>query len=235
MKIAVIYGSMHKGSTYNCVKIILNKLQDKDTEIEEYFLPKDMPYFCCSCFSCFLKGEETCPHFNEMSPIVKSMDDADLIILSSPVYVCDVSGQMKAFLDHLAYRWMPHRPSEAMFHKVGLVVSTAAGAGTRATNKTMKKTFTYCGISKIYSFGANVAAMSFEDINIKKKNKIEKKLDKLANKIKKAVKVSNKRSPGMFVKIIFNLMKLSHKNNNWNKTDYNYWKNKGWLNEKKPW
>ena len=30
-------------------------------------------------------------------------------------YVFHATGAMKAFLDHLAYRWMPHRPAPEMF------------------------------------------------------------------------------------------------------------------------
>lgn len=235
MKVTVIYGTMHKGSTYNCVKLLLNHLQNNDTNITEFFLPKDMPHFCCSCFSCFLNGEETCPHYKEMNPIARSLEKADLIILASPVYVCNVSGQMKAFLDHLGYRWMPHRPHPEMFHKTGLVVSTAAGAGTKTTNKTMKKSLLYWGVNKIYSYGINVAAMSWDDVDTKKKKQIEEQLTKLSDKIIKTAARSNKKSPNYFTKILFNVMKVSQKNNTWNNTDYNHWKNNGWLDGKKPW
>lgn len=134
MKVAVVYGTMHKGSTYNIVNKIIEEMKiQTEVNVTSFSLPKDMPYFCNSCFNCLLKGEDKCPHFTTMQPIVKVLDEVDLIILASPVYVLDVSGQMKAFLDHLAYRWMPHRPEKKMFNKIGLVVSTAAGAGIRPT------------------------------------------------------------------------------------------------------
>lgn len=233
MEAVVVYGTMHKGSTYNCVKLLLSYI--KNINITEYFLPKDMPHFCSSCFSCFMNGEDTCPHYKEMNPIAQALEKADLIILASPVYVCSVSGQMKAFLDHLGYRWMPHRPHPEMFHKTGLVISTAAGAGTKAANKVMKKSLVYWGVNKVYSYGVNVSAMAWEDVNTKKKKQIEKKLKKLSDKINKAVKDSKKRPPNHFTRMLFNLMKMMQKNNTWNLKDHDYWKDNGWLDGKKPW
>ncbi|WP_234123478.1 flavodoxin family protein [Clostridium hydrogenum] len=235
MKVTVIYGTMHKGSTYNCVKNLLNNTKINDSDITEFFLPKDMPHFCCSCFSCFLKGEDYCPHYKEVQPIAKALEEADLIVLSSPVYVLNVSGQMKALLDHLGYRWMPHRPYQEMFSKVGVVISTAAGAGTKEANKVMKKSLLFMGVRKVYSYGINVGAMSFEDVGTKKKEKIEKQLQKLGDKVIKSVKNSSKKGPSCFAKMLFYLMRMSQKNNKWNKTDYNYWKDNGWLDGKKPW
>lgn len=235
MRVTVIYGTMHKGSTYNCVKVLLESLKSEDINITEFFLPKDMPHFCNSCFSCFLNGEETCQHYKEMHPITEFLDKSDLIILASPVYVCNMSGQMKAFLDHLAYRWIPHRPNQQMFHKVAVVVSTAAGAGTRDTNKAMKKNLVYMGINKVYSYGVNVGAMSWEDVKLEKKRKIKSQLRKIGVKVTKMVTASSKRNPSFFTKMIFYLMRVSQRNNTWNKTDYSYWKNNGWLDGKKPW
>ena len=43
-----------------------------------------------------------------------ALDEADVIILASPVYVYHATGAMKAFLDHYGYRWMVHCPEESM-------------------------------------------------------------------------------------------------------------------------
>lgn len=233
MKVTVIYGAMHKGSTYNCVQELLKNFTD--VEVTEFFLPKDMPHFCNGCFSCFLKGENTCPHYNQVNNIKQSMLKANLIILASPVYVCDVSGQMKALLDHFGYIWMPHRPEYLMFNKIGLVLSTAAGAGTSHTNKTMKKSLNYWGLKRVFSYKKNVGAMSWEEVNSKNKNQIIKEFRILADKISKAVAKSNTLKPRLFTKIIFTAMKGMQKKNSWNETDKNYWKEQGWLEGKKPW
>lgn len=66
-----------------------------------------------------MEGEKKCPHYEALLPITTAIDEADVIILPSPVYVYHATGAMKAFLDHYGYRWMVHRPEESMFKKQG--------------------------------------------------------------------------------------------------------------------
>ena len=109
MKIVIINGQNHKGSTYHIADKLARKVGG---EITEFFLPKDFGEFCLGCTQCFTTDERKCPHYNKLKPITDAMDEADLIILASPVYVYHVTGSMKAFLDHYGYRWMVHRPEE---------------------------------------------------------------------------------------------------------------------------
>ena len=113
MKITVIHGQSHKGSTYNIAKQLCDKLGG---EVTEFFLPTDFDYFCKGCAVCFT-DETKCPHYEKLLPITKAMDEADVIILTSPVYVMHATGSMKAFLDHYGYRFLVHRPEEKMFKK----------------------------------------------------------------------------------------------------------------------
>ena len=79
LKIVIINGQNHKGSTYHIASMLANKIGG---DIKEYFLPKDFSSFCLGCTQCFMKDEALCPHHEAISPIVKSMDEADLIILA---------------------------------------------------------------------------------------------------------------------------------------------------------
>jgi multimeric flavodoxin WrbA len=232
MKIVVLHGQMHKGSTYNITKLFLEKLSDKGTEIKEFFLPKDGPGFCVGCFNCFMKGEEHCPHSDIVQTVAKHIEEADLIILESPCYAMGMSGQLKTFLDHMSYRWMSHRPHHKMFHKVGLVISTAAGAGTKKVTKSLQNDLFYWGVPKTYSYGKNVGASSWEEVNKKKKSQIEKEVVKIASKISKQVGIVK---PGIKTKVMFKIMKMSQKSNTWNAIDKEYWVKNGWLSETKPW
>ena len=97
MKITLIYGQNHKGSTYHVARRLAEKLGG---ERKELFLPRDFGEFCLGCTGCFMKGEENCPHYKKLLPITRAMDEADVIILAIPVYVYHATGHMKAFLDH---------------------------------------------------------------------------------------------------------------------------------------
>ena len=228
MKIVLINGNNHKGSTYTISRSIADKVGG---EIKEFYLPKDFDEFCLGCTTCFMKGEDKCPHHEKIKPITEALLESDLIILASPVYCYHASGAMKSLLDHYGYLWMAHRPDESMFKKQAIAISTAAGAGVKSTNKDMLDSLFYWGVAKTYQYGLPVRATSFEEISEKRKKKIDKKTTKLANKIRKK---NGKVKPGFKTKAFFFIMHLMQKNG-WNECDMNYWKERGWTGKKRPW
>jgi len=228
MKITMIHGQSHKGSTYHIAKMLSDKLEG---EVTEFFLPTDFDSFCIGCTNCFEKSETLCPHYEKLKPITEAMDDADVIVLESPVYVYHATGAMKVFLDHYGYRWMVHRPEEKMFHKQAVCISTAAGAGMKSTIKDMADSTFFWGVAKTYQYGISVAAVSWDGVSEKKKQKIEKKTTALARKIKKRI---GKVKPSIKTRGFFQIMRMLQKNG-WNEADVSYWKEKGWTGKKRPW
>lgn len=228
MKITIIHGQSHKGSTYHIARMLAEKLEG---EIKEFFLPKDFDKFCIGCTNCFMKSETLCPHYENLKPITKAIDEADVLILASPVYVYHATGSMKAFLDHYGYRWMVHRPIEAMFKKQAVCISTAAGTGMKPTNKDMADSMFFWGIAKTYRYGVAVRATSFNGIDEKIKEKIEKRTAALARKIKSK---NGKIKPGIKTKGFFSIMRIMHKNG-FTETDDKYWIEKGWTEKRRPW
>jgi len=232
MNIVVIYGTEHKGSTYNIVQLFLKNLLGEQDELREFYLPKDMPNFCRGCAICFGKGENFCPHQAQITPIKIAMEKANLIILASPVYVWHVSGQMKAFLDHFGFQFMAHRPNKTMFSKMAIVVTTAAGGGMKSTIKDMTMSLTHWGVGKIFTYGKAVAASDWQGVSNHKKSQIEKDVKRLS------VRILNKSKyivPGFKVKSLFYIMRLMQKKFAFNPTDKKYWEEQGWLGKVRPW
>ena len=89
---------------------------------------------------------------HKVQPIIKSMEESEIIILDSPNYVMEMSGNMKNLMDHFAYRWITHRPHANMFKKVGLTISSSAGAPPSNTVKSMAKQLKWMGVPKVYKF-----------------------------------------------------------------------------------
>lgn len=235
MRITVINGNMRHGSTWNCVQAIISELQKLEpAEVTEFFLPKDLPHFCSGCFSCIYNGEQTCPHRAFVGPIVDALTASDLIILASPVYGFDVSGQMKALIDHLCFMWMSHRPDPRMFGKVALAVTTSAGAGLGHTTKTMKNSLVFWGIKKFYAFTFPISAMKWADVSEKNKARIQTKAQKLAQQIARSVKNIQHVPNPMFRSFFFKLMSGMQRKNDWNRTDRDHWEKLGWLAGSKP-
>ncbi len=229
MKIVIIHGQNHKGSTYHIAHGLAEKIGG---EITEFFLPRDFGEFCVGCTMCFSETEKKCPHYSSISPITEAMDKADVIILASPVYVYHATGAMKAFLDHYGYRWMVHCPEESMFKKQGVCISTAAGAGLGPTNKDMADSLFFWGIAKIYKYGKAVAAVDWNSVSEKKKRSIDKAISSIAKKI---IKRNGKIKPGLKTRGMFFIMHLVQRKGLFNPKDVKYWKEKGWTGSKRPW
>ncbi len=228
MKILLIHGQSHKGSTYHIAKKLADKIGG---EITEFFLPRDFDEYCVGCTNCFMKGDEHCPHHEKLKPIKEAIREADVIILESPVYVYHATGQMKGFLDHFGYRWMVHRPYEGMFRKQGVCISTAAGGGMKSTNKDMKDSLFFWGTGRIYTYGKAVQAVKWAAVPDKIKHSIEADTDRLAAKIKAA---HGHVKPGIKTRALFFLMHLLQRKGI-SEPDMKYWKEKGWTENKRPW
>ena len=108
MKICAVYGTERRGCTWHIAQEVLSRLPE--AEVTEFFLPRDCPDPCVSCFRCF-NEENRCYHSEGAGKILDAMLEADVIVLTSPVYALHLTGQMKTFLDHYASMWMVHRPN----------------------------------------------------------------------------------------------------------------------------
>lgn len=230
MKVLTIMGTTHKGNTRAVVDLFLKEFENGKNEFDEVILPNDFNKICLGCANCILKGEEKCPHFNEVNSIFEKIENADLIILATPVFVGSCSGAMKTLLDHFAYMWLVHRPKESMFNKVGLIITSAGGSGVKQTVKLLKSNLFYLGVPTIYNYGVTTMKMGGNYCDYKNKEKIKNEVRKKAKKIKKSLE---SRKVGFKSKFFFNLFKMTQKNG-WNKVDVDYWKEKGWLDGKKP-
>lgn len=232
MDITVIHGQSHKGSTYHISEMIKQILTEGDTVVHEYFMPNDTPEFCIGCFSCIEKGEKYCPHADKVQKIVKSMSLSQIIIIDSPTYCFEMTGQLKTLFDHLAYMWLSHRPRKEMFKKVGIVVSTAAGAGSGSVTKSMARQLFWWGVPKIYRMNFNINAACWNDVSKKTMQKIIRRTEDVSKKVKGEI---GKATPNLKTIFMFNMMRKMQSSNNWNITDKEYWKENKWLETERPW
>ncbi len=114
MKIIAIMGSPKgKGSGYMIVKKIEDRMKTMGGVEFEYLFLKDANLkLCTGCYACLAKGEDKCPLKDDRAAIEQKLLAADGVILSSPMYVLNVSWLMKNFIDRFAYT--NHRPR---FHR----------------------------------------------------------------------------------------------------------------------
>lgn len=228
MKVVVVHGQSHKGSTYHIAHELAQKIGGETTE---FFLPRDFGEFCVGCQTCFTSTEKKCPHYEKLAPLTQAIDASDVVILASPVYVYHATGAMKAFLDHYGYRWMVHSPEGSMFKKQGVCICTAAGAGMKSTIKDMADSLFYWGIAKTYKLGVGVAAVNWDGVSQKKKTAIDRKTTAIAHKI---VSRDGRVKPGPKTRGVFFAMHLLQRNG-FNPRDVEHWKSHGWTERERPW
>lgn len=234
MNITIIHGQTHHGVTYTMTTAVLKQLKAADDEVREFFLPKDGPGFCVGCNTCFLKGEAHCPDADTVQPIALAMEWADVIILDSPNYVMEMSGAMKNLMDHLAYRWVTHRPHGSMFGKVGITVSSSAGAPPNHVVNAMAKQLKWLCVSKVYWFPLISNAMGVHDLKPEKWAELEKRAAKVAKKARRRVNHPHPSLRGRLAFSVFRGMQTGAQSA-WNPTDRDWWISQGWTAHTKPW
>ncbi len=65
---------------------------------------------CMSCMACKIKGKASnvCKFKDALTPILEEIAQADGLVLGSPIYFGDVTGQMRTFLERLAFPWLSY-------------------------------------------------------------------------------------------------------------------------------
>lgn len=230
MKITVIIGTEIKGCTYQIKELFLEPLREGN-EIREFYLPKDMPHFCCGCKNCFLKSEQLCPHAEYVLPIWNAMLDCDLLVFTSPVYALRTTAQMKALLDHLCVHWMVHRPDDRMFGKRAVILTNAIGVFNGGAQNDIATSLMWLGVSDIKKLGIGLMESVFwQELSDKRRNDITAKVKKLAKSYKNTPAPARR---GIKVRALFALMKMMHQSAARKEdplsADNQHWLDKGWI------
>lgn len=191
MKYMIINGSPRVGNTCKVIKQVKANLNG---EFEEIHLAKEKIPLCKGCYNCIMKGEEKCPHYKLIKPILERINDCDGIIIGSPVYAMNVTAVLKNFLDHTAYLY--HRPE--FFTKKALVVVTTAGAGQKKVANYIDETLRHWGFNKVYKL--QMACGGKEEVETKE-------IDKVSQRFSKDVESGKLHSPKFGDIIFFNVWK----------------------------
>lgn len=111
MKAIAINGSPRK--RWNTAQLLEEALKGAEsagakTELVNLY---DLTYKgCVSCFGCKRKGAEPCRCYQKdgLSPVLEKVFQSDILLLGSPVYFGDVTGEMRKFLERLAFITMTY-------------------------------------------------------------------------------------------------------------------------------
>ncbi|MGI9952776.1 flavodoxin family protein [Moorellaceae bacterium AZ2] len=122
MKVLAINGSHRKGrNTARLLQTVLEEARSLGAETDFIELSDYRIKPCLACDHC-LKAVECSIKDDDMEWLVNQMKAADAIVLGSPVYVYNVTGLMKDFMDRM--RWL-HMKCNVLRGKVGAAVTHA--------------------------------------------------------------------------------------------------------------
>lgn len=101
MKIVAFNGSARKdGNTAILVRRVLKVLEADGFETELFQLAGQQIRGCNACRTCFTKKNKRCIiEDDKVNEYIAKMQDADAIILGSPVYFSMMPSELKAFME----------------------------------------------------------------------------------------------------------------------------------------
>lgn len=105
-------GPRKKMNTAQLLQRFAEGVQSLGSEIEVKTIRLyDLDYKgCMACMACKLKGRASniCRFKDALTPVLEDIAHADGVVLGSPIYFGDVTGQMRAFLERLAFPWLSY-------------------------------------------------------------------------------------------------------------------------------
>ena len=227
MKITVIHGSMRKGNTYGVTSAVMECLRSYgNVEINEINIADlDLP-FCASCHVCFSKGDNFCPHKAIVGTVAKAIEECDGLIISGVCYAMHINAAVKNLIDHLAYYF--HRPR--LFEKVGMVITTTAGAGENIVAKYLRQTLGHWGVGKAILLPMKIQTEKFA-LTEKQTERVRVAADKFYYQIK-----NKKFSQPSFVSVIVHnsFRALASVSPQLSVCDSDYWRNSGFADKVYP-
>lgn len=228
MKVLAIVGSDRRiGNTASIMQMVEARMDALASsrrvvlEFETLFLADHDVRPCRGCRACFDHGEERCPLNDDVSLIRAKMDAADSLIVASPVYVDDVSGRIKSWMDRLAY--LSHRP--AMAGKCAFTLATVGGSPTGRTLRTMDGALLTWGCHLVGRAGFKMGARAArEDLP-----RFQPSADWVADRLLAAIASNRALRPRFVSLMVFKIQQLVWRCEPAGSYDRAYWEAQGWL------
>lgn len=140
MKVLLINGSPKaKGNTAFALEQMAEVFAAQGIDAEIIHVGNKAIRGCVACFSCFKTGK--CAIDDIVNEVAPKFEEADGIVVGSPVYYASANATLIAFLDRLFYST---RFDKRM--KVGASVTVARRGGCSATFDELNKYFTISGM-----------------------------------------------------------------------------------------
>jgi len=101
MKTVCVLGSPRpKGNSSMIADYFCDRVKSLGSKVQTVVLNKLRYQGCQACMTCKTKLDR-CVLKDDLTAVLDSLHDADLLVMATPVYFSDVSSQMKGFIDRM--------------------------------------------------------------------------------------------------------------------------------------
>ncbi|WP_048051238.1 flavodoxin family protein [Methanosarcina soligelidi] len=110
MKVTAINGSPRR--TWNTATLLEKALEGASSEGAETEMIHlyDLDFKgCISCFACKLRDGKSygkCAMQDDLTPVLEQLEDADAVILGSPIYLGNSTGEMRSFMERYIFPYL---------------------------------------------------------------------------------------------------------------------------------
>ena len=221
MKILAIHGSPRtiRSTTRILANFVLDGAAEAGAETEMIDLCDFHVTPCTACEGCSFNG--ICVYEDDIPALVDRMKDADGIVFASPVYIDNISGQMKLFFDRLA----DAIHYQVLAGKYGCSVATTHTSGGDGVVAYLNHVQNYLGVISVG--GLNVASGGNSDA-------VDAAADSaraLGKRLAEAIRIGFS-DPGQEKEITGNrefFKAIVEENRDFRPEDYERWVRMGWI------
>ncbi len=139
MKILAILGSARRGANTETLMLEALKGAGAGPDPEIRCLAELHFHGCQGCRGCRIEGSKGCILKDDMQGLYEEMKEADAIVLGSPIFYGEITGQMKCFMD----RWYALRDKDRNLRippgKKALFIITQGADGEDRYSSTIKR------------------------------------------------------------------------------------------------
>jgi|ERR1035437_1425253 multimeric flavodoxin WrbA len=159
MKAIAINGSPRKKwNTATLLERVLEGAASEGAETEIIHLYDLNFKGCVSCFACKLKDGKSygkCAMNDELTPVLERLKDADAMILGSPIYLGNFTGEMRSFMERYIFPFLVYSENPRSLYPRNIPIGYIYTTGAKEEN------FDVFGLHKVIELNEGVATRIF--------------------------------------------------------------------------
>lgn len=104
--VCLIASARCQGNSVYMAEVFTGQAAQCGASVETFHLSRMSFKGCQGCLAC-KKGEDHCILRDDLTPILAKVSQCDVLVLATPIYFGDVTGQLKMFIDRCFSYYLP--------------------------------------------------------------------------------------------------------------------------------